>query len=149
MRDRQFEYAQPGAGRPHLHLEVPAVGLVSHAQAHQHIAPDRPEWAHIGVTHAIKQAQRRADHSPGEKLVSGHAARLSFAADARADYEIAEALGDRLDKARDQLGAITAVAIEKHDDVAILGSLGAGPTGPAIAALAQAHDSGAGRSRAL
>ena len=76
--------------------------------------------------------------------MGGHAAALALAAGARADHEIGATLGDRRDEKRDQLRAVAAVAIEKHQDVAIGGGLGAGPAGPAVAALALADDRGAG-----
>ena len=120
MRDRQLDDAQAGARRPHLHFEVPAVGLFAHAEPHQRIAPDRAERAHIGVADAVEQPHRRADDPAGKQLMRGHAARLPLAAGARADHEIVSAVGDRRDEARDQLRAVAAVAVEKHDDVAIL-----------------------------
>src|SRR5438067_7480860 len=149
MSDRQLDYAQPGASRPHLHLKVPAVGCFAHAEAHQRIAADRPERAHVGVMNPVEQAHREADHPAGKELMNGHAARLPLSAGARADHEVTAALSNRLDDVRDQFGAVAAVAVKKHDDVAIPGGLGAGATGTAIAVLAQAHDAGTGCLSAL
>jgi len=63
--------------------------------------------------------------------------RLSLAAGARADHEIAAALGDGATRCGISSGQSLPIAIEKHDDIAICGRLGAGPTRPPIAALAQ------------
>src|SRR5258708_38087694 len=78
-----------------------------------------------------------------------HASGLSLAASARTDRKIVLALDNRRDETRDQFRAIAAVAVEKHDDVVILGGLGASPAGPPVAALAQDYHVGAGRLRPL
>src|SRR5436190_718798 len=81
---------------------------------------------------------RAPDDPSGQQLEDRHAAGLARAAAARADHEIAAAVGNRRHQMRDQFRAVAAVAIEKHDDVAIRG-LRAGPAGAAIAALDEAQ----------
>ena len=149
MRDRHFKDAQPGARRPHLHFEIPAIGVFAHREAHQRVAADRPKRAHIGVMDAVEQPHRPTHKPAGKELVSGHAAPLPLATAARADHKIVAAIGDRLDETPDQLGAVAAIAIEENDDVAILGGISARPAGAAVAALAQADNAGARRSRIL
>ncbi len=60
--DRNFENAQAGAGGAHLHLDVPAIGHLAHAEREQRIAADRPERAHVGVAHAVEHPHAE----PGE-----------------------------------------------------------------------------------
>ena len=50
---------------------------------------------------------------------------------------------------RDQLGAVAAIAVDKSDNVAILGGVSSRPAGAAVAALAQADNAGARGSRIL
>src|ERR1051326_1721580 len=149
MRDRHFEDAQSGARGPHLHFNVPPIAVFPHREAHQRVAADRPERAHIGVADAVEQPHRPPDDPAGEELMGGHAAPLPLPTAARADHKIIAALGDRLDEKRDQLGAVAAVAIEKNDDVAIRGGLSAGPAGAPVATFAQADDLRTLRPRAL
>src|SRR5438132_116463 len=140
MGDRQLDDAQASPRRAHLHLQVPAIARLTHAELDQRVAPYRAKRSHIGIADAIQQAQRPADRIPGEDLVGAHAVRLAGAAGTRTDHEIGAALGDRRDQFGDQLRAIAAVAVEEDDDVAFPGRLGAGPAGPAVAAAAFADD---------
>src|SRR5207237_5544656 len=149
MRDRHFKDAQPGALRPHLHFKVPAIGAFAHREAHQRVAADCPKRAHIGVMDAVEQPHRPTDEPAGKELVSGHAAPLPLATAARADHKIVAATGDRLDETPDQLGAVAAVAVDKSDNVAILGGVSARPASAAVTALAQADNAGARGSRIL
>src|ERR1700675_2922364 len=42
VANRELEDAQSGARGPHLHLQIPAVGFLAHAEPVERIAPDRP-----------------------------------------------------------------------------------------------------------
>ena len=134
MRHRQLDDAQPGPRRAHLHFQVPAVGHLAHAEAEQHVAADRAHRSHVGIAHAIKHTKRGADRVSGEQLMGVHAAPLAHSASPRADREIRATLGDRRDEKRDRFRAVAAVAVEKHEDLAIGRRLGAGPAGAPVAA---------------
>ena len=140
MGDRQLDDAQASPRRAHLHLKVPAIARLAHAEPDQRVAPYRAKRSHIGIADAIQEPQRGTDRIAGEDLVGAHAVRLAGTAGARSDDEIGPSLGDRRDQFGDQLRAIAAVAVEEDDDVAIPGRLGAGPAGPAVAAAAFADD---------
>src|SRR5258707_10308847 len=103
----------------------------------------------MGEADAEKKPPRRSDDPTGEKLMCSHAARLPLATGTRADHEVAASVRNRLDEAWDQLRAVAAIAVEKYDDVTILGGLGTGLACPAVTALAQANDACTGVSRAL
>src|SRR5215472_1281820 len=57
----KLEDPEPGAGRPHLHFEVPAVGHFVHIQPIQRIGADSPERAHIAIAHSVDETDGSAD----------------------------------------------------------------------------------------
>src|SRR6266404_4910161 len=114
-----FENPQSGARRFHLHLQIPAVGFFAHRQFLERVAPDRAKRTHVGVAHAIQDRHQPASDFAGKDLLEVHATRLTLAARARADHEIAFTARDWIDKLRHKFRAIAAVAIEKCDDVAL------------------------------
>src|SRR6516162_7879613 len=82
VRYRKLEGPQSSSGRPHLHLEVPAIGHLAHAESHQRIGADRPESAHVGVSGPIEEADGGANDVAGERLVGSHASLFALAASA-------------------------------------------------------------------
>ena len=88
IRHRHLEDAQPRPRRPHLHLDVPAVGHLAHVEREQRVAADGAERAHVRVAHAIQQPHAVAGGETGADLVPGDAAGLALAAHARADHEV-------------------------------------------------------------
>ena len=79
-RHRNFEDLEAGTRRPHLHLEVPAIGHLAHAEAFEHIGADRPEGAHVAVAHPVDEADHGSDDAAGEHLMDSHAPLLTRAA---------------------------------------------------------------------
>src|SRR6516164_8616991 len=94
MIHRDLENAQFGAGRPHLHFEVPTIGHLAHAEPKQRLAADRTKRAHVGKTSAVKQTQREAGSVAGNDLMRVHTAGFTAAAGARTNNEIEPALDD-------------------------------------------------------
>src|SRR6516162_1490367 len=82
VRYRKLEDPQSGTGRPHLHLEVPAIGHLAHAEARQRIGADRPEGAHVGEALSVNEADGGANDVAGEGLVGSHASLFAHAASA-------------------------------------------------------------------
>src|ERR1700730_6588911 len=118
MIHRHLENAQTRACGLHLHLQIPPVGLLTHAEPLEQVAPDRSKWTHIRVTNTVQYRQQPAGQSSGEQLLEIHASGLAFSARARANHEIILSLRDRIHKLTHQLWAIASVAIEEHDNVA-------------------------------
>ncbi len=112
VRHRELQDAQAGSRRPHLHLEVPAIRHLAHAEPPQRIGADRPECAHIGKAHAVNETDRSANGAAGERLM-----RSDTGSGTRTDHEIVFVIEDRLHQARDRLGPIATVAIEEKKDL--------------------------------
>src|SRR5262249_56741482 len=110
-----------GASGAHLHLDIPAVALLAHAEREQRIAPDRTERAHVGVAHAIEQPHAPAGQVTRRELVPGDAAGLAPAACARSDDKVANAGTDRLDQGGDRLRIVGTVAVHEYDDAGAFG----------------------------
>jgi hypothetical protein len=147
---RDLEHAQARPRRAHLHLEVPAVGELAHAQVQQRVAPDRAERAHVGVAHAVECLDHPAGEVARGDLVPSHAARLASAAGPRADDEVVAAGADRRDQRPDAPRVVRPVAVHEDEDV-VAGrarALGPGQAGAAVAAPGRDH-LGAGVPRAL
>ena len=53
-----FEDAQTRACRPHLHLQIPTVGLLAQFELFKSFAADRPEGTHVRVADAVKSAEQ-------------------------------------------------------------------------------------------
>src|SRR5260370_1010916 len=51
---RNFQYPQSGRGGAHLHLDVPSVSHLGHAETQKRVASDRPERTHVGVGHPVE-----------------------------------------------------------------------------------------------
>src|SRR5262245_16379704 len=88
--------AQPRSRRPHLHLEIPAIGQLAHSKLHERVAPDRTQGAHVRILHAVKKPHAPTGDTPGRELVPGDASRLAITACARCDEEIVAVGPDRL-----------------------------------------------------
>ena len=113
-----FENTQSGTRSTHLHLEIPTIGLLTHAEPLKCIPPNRAKRTHVGVTNSVKESQNDAGAAPGKNLLEIHAARLTAPPRARADHEIILSCKNWIDKVIHELGAIASVAIEKYDDIA-------------------------------
>src|SRR4051812_16939848 len=119
MIDRNFQNAQRGPRRAHLHFEVPSVGRLFHSQDLESVAPDGTKGAHIGIRNRIEQPQQPSGDAAGNDLLEVHAAALALPARAGPDDEILFAPPDWVDKLKHEFRAIAAIAIEKDNDVAI------------------------------
>src|SRR4029077_6929035 len=135
MRDRHLEDAQPGTSCAHLHLEVPAVSHLAHAELFEGLAADGAEGAHVGIGNAVEQARQRAGTVSSRDLQRVHSAGLALVTGARADHEVVRAGQDWREQRRHELGLITAIAVEEYDDAAVTRGPGARGAGAAVAAL--------------
>ena len=52
----------------HLHLDIPAIGHLAHAEALETVAANRAIGAHIGVADAIERSDAEPRQMPGETL---------------------------------------------------------------------------------
>ena len=136
---RNFEDAQAGAGGAHLHLDVPAIGHLAHAEREQRVAADRAERAHVGVAHAVEQPHAEPGEKARRELVPRHAAGLARAAQPRADDEVASAGADRRDERGDARGIVGAVAVHEDENVGVVRRHRGGEAGAAIAAADVEH----------
>src|SRR5262249_21162230 len=108
------------------------------------------EGTHVGEVRAIEKAEEQAREPSGDELRRVHAAGLAPAPDPRADDEILLAGKDGRDQAGYELGAIAAVAVEEHDDLAVaMDVVHSRLAGPAIAALRLVNHPRAGGLSAL
>src|SRR2546423_9954985 len=138
--DRHLDDPQLRAGRAHLHLQVPPIGLLAHSKPHQGLAPNRAEGAHVAVAHTVKQTEQSARGTTGKDLLKIHASRLPLTAHTRANNKIRPPLCDRIDESIHQLWTIAAVAIEKNDDLGSrIDSRDTGRTGASVTAR-RCHD---------
>src|SRR5690242_16596774 len=149
MCNRQLEKAQPSPGRAHLHLEVPAVSHLAHAELLESLATDGTKCAHVGKTDPVEQAHEPARAVPGRDLQRVHAAGLAFAARPRAEHEVVGAGKNRRQQRRHELGPVAAVAVDEYDDGAVTRGTRARCTGAAIATLPFDEDLSARSTRTL
>ena len=117
MVHRDFKNAQPGARGFHLHFQIPAVGLFAHAELLQRSAPNRAKWTHVGVTNVVQDRHQPPGNSAGNNLLEIHAPLFAPTARARADHEIILFRDNWIDKLVHELWAITAITVEKNDDL--------------------------------
>src|ERR1051326_6126149 len=93
-----FENAQADTRCFHLHLQIPAVGLLAHVEPFECNTANRAKWRHVRVMNAVKQSQEESGDSPVQDLLEVHAAWFALSARARTDHEIVRPAYDRLDK---------------------------------------------------
>ena len=142
--DGDLEDAELMLGCLDLHLEVPAVGELGHAELREGGAADGAEGAHVRIADALEEAKQEADKVGGEELRREHGSGLAAAADTGADHEVSLVAEDGIDEAGEIVNDVGAVAIHVDEDVRrAQGGEGAGEAGIAIAAGA-GYDSGAG-----
>ena len=55
--DWNFQDAQIGVRRPHLHFEIPTIGHFAHAELKQGRAADGAKGGHVGITDAVRGAE--------------------------------------------------------------------------------------------
>jgi len=134
--NRDLEDAQAGARRAHLHLDVPAIGHLVHAETEQKLAPNGAERAHVGVANAVEQAHPKAGQQSGGDLCRPIAAGLARPAQARRDHEVEFAGPDRSHQGADARRIVGAVAVHENHDLGVARGLRPGQAGPAIAAAA-------------
>src|SRR5262249_13973054 len=116
-----------------------------HAERVQCVAADRTQRTHVGISHAVKQANRQADETPGESLMHAQAAGLAIAAQARADYEILLACGDGGDDGRKVGRIVAAIVAHEWDHWALRRSAArADETGRAVSGTRLDHHVSAG-----
>ena len=145
--DGNLADAEAVLGGLDLHLEIPAVGELGHAELLERGAANGAKGAHVGVADALEEAQEEADKVSGEDLAGEHGAGLASAADAGAEDEVGLIVDNGLDE-RGQAGdEVGAVAVHVDEDVGGgVGGEGAGEAGGAVAArrLEDAGPGGAG-----
>src|SRR6266496_3525869 len=115
---QQCENTQPVARSFHLHLQIPAVGLLAHVEPLERITTNGTKWGHVRVTNPVEQSQNQSGESSGEDLLEIHAARFALSAGSRADHEIVRPACHGFDKLIHERGYVAAVAIEKNHNVA-------------------------------
>src|SRR5205823_9403804 len=83
-----FENTQAVTRGFHLHLQIPAVGLLAHVEPFERITTNGTKWRHVRVTNPVEQPQNQSGESTSKDLLEIHAARFALSAGARADHEI-------------------------------------------------------------
>ena len=122
---------KPECGRAHLHLQVPAIAHLAHAEPVQSRDAQRPQRTHIGVAHAASEADRSPDQVPSRNLVPPHAAGLTVAA--RGDDQIFRAVEDRGDDGGQSRGVVRTVAVQEHHHFRAHSARMRGPAGAGLA----------------
>src|SRR5947207_14327863 len=95
---RDFENAQAVARGFHLHLQIPAVGLLAHVEPFERITTNGTKLRHVRITNPVEQSQNQSRNSSGKDLLEIHAARLALSASSRTDHEIVRPACYRFDK---------------------------------------------------
>src|SRR5207247_10996822 len=93
-----FENTQAVARGFHLHLQIPAVGLLAHVDPFERITTNGTKWRHVRITNPVEQSQNQSGESSGKNLLAIQAARLAMPAGSRADREAVPAQSDGIDK---------------------------------------------------
>src|SRR5438874_11321546 len=83
-----FENTQAVARGFHLHLQIPAVGLLAHAEPSERITTNGTKRRHLRITNPVEQSQNQSTESPRKDLLEIQAARFALSARSRADHEI-------------------------------------------------------------
>ena len=142
MIDRDFNDPHARRRDAHLHLQIPAVGHLRHAEPPQAIQPHRAHGRHIGESHPVDQTQQQIRDLARHDLLRRHAAALSPPSNARSHGEVGLVGGDQGGHRRQKARDVATVSIQEADDVAI----GANARHPACAGAAVARD-GFGKHR--
>src|SRR5215469_11319402 len=93
-----FQDAQPGARCLHLHLKIPAVGLLAHIEPLECLTTNRAKRRHIRITNVVEEQQNQSGKSSGKDLPKIHTTAFALTAGSRADHEIVCPPGDRINK---------------------------------------------------
>src|SRR5262245_36062460 len=93
-----FENAQPGARRFHLHLQVPAISLLAHIERFECIPPNGPKRRHVRITNPIEQSHNQTRKPSGEDLLKIHTAGFALSACSRADHKVMRSACDGINK---------------------------------------------------
>src|SRR6185369_1057705 len=80
---------------------------------------NRAEWSHVSGANAVQHPQHKSDHVAGDDLMKVHAARFTLSPRSRSDYKIRASVDDGRDQPVHHLRTVAAVAIEKHDNLAL------------------------------
>src|SRR5207244_12998625 len=83
-----FENTQAVARGFHLHLQIPAVGLLAHVEPFERITTNGTKWRHVRITNPVEQSQNQSSESSGKNLLEIQAARFALSAGSRADHEV-------------------------------------------------------------
>src|ERR1700720_442974 len=115
---RDFQNAQAVARGFHLHLQIPAVGLLAHVEPFERITTNGTKWGHVRITNPVEQSQNQSGESSGKDLLEIHSARFASSSGSRADPEIVRPACHGFDELIHERGRVAAVAIEKNHNVA-------------------------------
>src|SRR5947208_3956021 len=102
----------------HLHLQIPAVGLLAHVDPFERITTNGTKWRHVRITNPVEQSQNQSGESSGKNLLEIQAARFAWSAGWRADHEVVGPPCHAFDNLIHERGRVAAVAIEKNRNVA-------------------------------
>src|SRR5436853_6337696 len=83
-----FENTQAVARGFHLHLQIPAVGLLEHVEPFERITTNGTKWRHDRTTNPVEQSQNQSNEASGKKLLEIEAARFALSAGSRADHHV-------------------------------------------------------------
>src|SRR4026208_941490 len=114
---RDFENTQPISRSFHLHLQIPAVGLLAHVELFERITANAAKWRHVRVTNPIEHSQNQSSESAGKDLLEIHTAGFALSARARADHKIVRSARYGINKLIHKSGNVATVAIEKNHSV--------------------------------
>src|ERR1044072_9250754 len=114
---RDFENTQPVSRSFHLHLQIPAVGLLAHVELFERITTNGAKWRHIRVTNPVQDSQNQSSQSAGKDLLEIHSAVFALSARARPDHKIVRSARYGINKLVHKCENVAAVAIQKHHDV--------------------------------
>src|SRR5438105_6045002 len=109
-----FENTQAVARGFHLHLQIPAVGLLAHVEPFERITTNGTKWRHVRITNPVEQSQNQSSESSGKNLLEIQAARFALSAGSRADHEVERTPCHGCDKLFLERMRIAAVDIEKN-----------------------------------
>src|SRR5947199_10391058 len=107
-----FENTQAVARGFHLHLQIPAVGLLAHVDLFERITTNGTKWRHVRITNPVEQSQNQSSESSGKNLLEIQTSRFAFSAGSRADHEVVRPPCHGLDKLVHERGPAAAVGLE-------------------------------------
>src|SRR5438067_13825727 len=73
-----FENTQAVARGFHLHLQIPAVGLLAHVDPFERITTNGTKWRHVRITNPVEQTQNQSGESSDKIRLEILASRLAL-----------------------------------------------------------------------